>query len=113
MLPTGTALRLEDLPTLSRWSLEGCEVDCGAPWPEEALAAAVERGPQKGVLSEEMIQLVHDNVKYQVKAGFADIYLWDDLKGDPPSNLKISPVTVIPQPDRRGRIILDLLFPVY
>ena len=35
------------------------------------------------------------------------------MKGDPPINLKISPVTVIPQPDQRGHIILDLLFPVY
>ena len=39
MLPTGPVLRLEDLPTLSRWSSEDCEVDCGAPWLEEALAA--------------------------------------------------------------------------
>ena len=113
MLPTGPALSLEDSPTLSRWSSEGCEVDCAPPWSEEALAAAVERGPHKGALSEEAIQLVHDDVEYQVKAGFAEIYFWDDLKGDPPSNLKISPVTVIPQPDRRGCIILDLSFPVY
>ena len=73
MLPTGPTLRLEDSPTLSRWSSEGCEVDCGAPWSEEALAAAVERGPHKGALSEEAIQLVHDDVEYQVKAGFAEI----------------------------------------
>ena len=88
-------------------------MDCGAPWSEEALAAAVEHGPQKGALSEEAIQLVHDDVEYQVKAVFAEIYFWDDLKGDHPSNLKISLVTVIPQQDRRGRITLDLLFPVY
>ena len=99
MLPTWPALHLEDSPTLSRWSSEGCEVDCGAPWLEEALAAAVERGPRQGALSKEVIQLIHDDVEYQVKAGFAEIYFWDDLKGDPPSNLKISQVTVITQPD--------------
>ena len=99
MLPTGTALLLEDSPTLSRWSLEGCEVDCGAPCLEEALTAAVDRGPHKGALSEEAMQLVHDDVEYQVKAGFAEIYFWDDLKGDPPSNLKFYPVIIIPQPD--------------
>ena len=113
MLPTGPALRLEDSPTLLCWSSEGFEENCGAPWLEEALAAAVERGPHKGVLSEEAIQRVHNDLEYQIKAGFAEIYFWDDLKGDPPSNLKISPVTVIPQPDRRGCIILDLSFPVY
>ena len=41
MFPTGPALCLEDSPTLSRWSSEGCEVDCGAPWSDEALAAEV------------------------------------------------------------------------
>jgi hypothetical protein len=30
-----------------------------------------------------------------------------------PANLKISPVAVVPQVGRRGRIILDLSFPVY
>jgi hypothetical protein len=30
-----------------------------------------------------------------------------------PSSLKISPMAVVPQKDRRGRIILDLSFPVY
>ena len=49
-------------------------MDCGAPWLEEALAASVERKPHKGSLSEEAIQLVHDDVVYQVKAGFVEIY---------------------------------------
>ena len=48
MLSIGPALHLEDSPTLSRWSLEGCEVDCFASWSEDALAAAVEHGPHKG-----------------------------------------------------------------
>ena len=62
MLPTGPILRLKDSPTLSRWSSEGFEVNCGAPWSEEALAASVERGPHKGALPEEAMQLVHDDV---------------------------------------------------
>ena len=39
--------------------------------------------------------------------------LWDDVKCLRPHNLKISPVALIPQVGRRGRIILDLSFPVY
>jgi hypothetical protein len=38
--------------------------------------------------------------------------LWDDIKHDLPKKLKISPVAVVPQPNRPGRIILDLSFPV-
>ena len=36
-----------------------------------------------------------------------------DLQKLRPKNLKISPVAVVPQVGRRGRIILDLSFPVY
>ena len=39
--------------------------------------------------------------------------LWSDLQKLRPKNLKISPVAVVPQVGRRGRIILDLSFPVY
>ena len=39
--------------------------------------------------------------------------LWEDVKRLRPANLKISPVALIPQVGRRGRIILDLSFPVY
>jgi hypothetical protein len=39
--------------------------------------------------------------------------LWGDVKRLRPHNLKISPVALIPQVGRRGRIILDLSIPVY
>jgi hypothetical protein len=39
--------------------------------------------------------------------------LWEELQRLRPHNLKISPVAVVPQTGRRGRIILDLSFPVY
>lgn len=53
-----------------------------------------------------------EDVLYQVEAGFSEIVLWDDIKDDMPSQLKVSPLAVIPQKDRRGRLILDLSFGV-
>jgi hypothetical protein len=38
---------------------------------------------------------------------------WEDIQRLRPTNLKISPVALVPQVGRRGRIILDLSFPVY
>ena len=38
--------------------------------------------------------------------------LWENLKKSTPLHLKLSPVAVMPQRNRRGRIILDLSFPV-
>jgi hypothetical protein len=61
----------------------------------------------------ENMSTVHEDIQYQVDAGFCKILLWEDLKKLWPHSLKISPVAVVPQKDRRGRIILDLLFPVY
>ena len=63
MLPTGPVLRLEDSTTLSRWSSEGYEVDCGSPWSEEALAAAVER--------------VHKRARYQKRQYSWSTMMWN------------------------------------
>ena len=113
MVPTGPALDLPISPLLSRWSVHGCEVDCGPQWSKEAVEEAVLRGPHKGALDPDALELVHEDVAYQVAADFAEVHYWDEIKDALPPHLKISPVTVIPQKDRRGRIILDLSYPVY
>ena len=42
--------------------------------------------------------------------GFVTIVLWDDIKGNPPKDLKVSPISMIPQKYRDFRAILDLSF---
>ena len=59
------------------------------------------------------IALFEEDIAYQVKAGFCKVMLWEDIKRLRPNNLKISPVAVVPQVGRRGKIILDLSFLVY
>ena len=61
----------------------------------------------------EAIELLYDIIGYQQKAGFCRVFTWEKLKRTQPVKLKISPVAVIPQVGRRGRIILDLSFTVY
>ena len=61
----------------------------------------------------DIMKLVHEDVQYQVEAGFCEVCTWEDLKQKWPENLKVSPVAVIPQTGRQGRIILDLSFPVF
>ena len=97
--------------TLQEWQT-GVPVDCGKPWGREAIDAAVKRGPHPTARAAEAIALVHEDVAYQIKAGFSKIALWDDIKDNLPPTFKISPVAVIPQTGRRGRIILDLSFAV-
>jgi hypothetical protein len=44
--------------------------------------------------------------------GYAEIISWTELCRRRPKNLKVSPLAVVPQRDRRGRMILDLSFAV-
>jgi hypothetical protein len=66
----------------------------------EAIDIAVARGPLPTACLPEAVQLVHEDVGYQVAAGFTEIVMWDDIRENLPANFKISPVAVIPQPNR-------------
>ena len=57
--------------------------------------------------------LFEEDIKYQAKADFCKVYLWDKLQKLRQANWKISLVAVVLQVGHRGRIILDLSFPVY
>jgi hypothetical protein len=96
---------------LRSWE-EGVPVDCGEPWEWATVEAAVQQGAHKSALSPESIQLVNEDVTYQVDAGYAKIVPWEELRKLRPPQLKISPLAVIPQRNRRGRMILDLSFAV-
>jgi hypothetical protein len=60
-------------------------------------------------LSTESAALVWEDVSYQQSAGFGRFVSEQELFADGgPSSLKLSRVAVVPQTDRRGRIILNL-----
>jgi hypothetical protein len=96
---------------LKDWE-KGVPVDCGPAWSREAINIAVTRGAHPTARDPEAIKLVHEDLTYQVTAGFTEIVFWDKIKDDLPATFRCSPVAVIPQPNRGGRIILDLSFPV-
>jgi hypothetical protein len=87
-------------------------VHCGPDWAREAIDEEVQRGPHISATTDEARALVLENMLYQVEAGFSEIVLWGSIKDNLPSNLKVSPLAVIPQKDWRGRLILDLSFGV-
>ena len=98
--------------TLHKWQ-NGIQVDCGPNWKWEDCEAAVKRGTHHSATTPEAIELLNDDISYQQRAGFCRAFTWDDLKRTQKPKLKILPVVVVPQVGRRGRIILDLSFPVY
>lgn len=111
MQPTELAAEHPFVETLRTWK-DGIPVDCGPDWQWDVVEAAVAQGPHQSALTPESIALFQEDVEYQVKAGFCKIYSWNEVQRLKPPKLKISPVAVVPQRDRRGRIILDLSFPV-
>jgi hypothetical protein len=99
-------------PTLRKW-WHGIPVDCGPNWNWDVITAAVAHGPHPTARTQDSITLFAEDITYQVKAGFCKVYRWDELQKLRPANLKITPVAVVLQVGRRGRIILNLSFPVY
>ncbi len=61
------------------------------------IEAAVERGPHPTAQTPELIALFVKDIEYQIKAGFCQVFSWEELKRCLPANLKISPVAVVPQ----------------
>jgi hypothetical protein len=72
--------------------------------------AAVERGPHVSALEHDAIAQLEEEIPEKVKAGQCKVVLWDDIKHNPPEQLKISPLAMIPHKSRKYRAILDLSF---
>ena len=93
---------------LCLWATQGVPVDCGPPWSSTSLQAALAAGPHASATTAAAIQLISEDVRYQVNAGFARLLCHPDPLAILPKTAKISRVAVVPQTDRRDRIILDL-----
>ena len=98
-------------PELDSWR-HGVAVDCGPDWTPANISVAIQRGPHRSALTPEALQVFEEDISYQVKAGFSEVISLQELQRRNPPNLKISPVALVPQLNRRGQIILDLSFPV-
>ena len=116
MRPQGLARRLlpaRTYKTLHDFATHGCAADCGPPWTREVIEWARQAGPHVSALSPENLYLIWDDVGYQERAGFVNIVPESELfgVGVPESvvkELKISRLAVVPQADRRRRLILNL-----
>ena len=71
---------------------------------------AVERGPHQSSLSPEAIAHFAKESAEKVRVGQAKLVLWNDIKDNPPPQLKVSPIAAIPHKSKAFRSILDLSF---
>jgi hypothetical protein len=105
-------LPTEMCETLHRFASEGIPTDCGPDWTADVKKQAATVGPHTSALAQENVELIWDDIRYQERDGFVGIVTEAELDELAPENLKISRVAVVPQTDRRGRIILNLSAPV-
>lgn len=76
------------------------------------MQAAIDRRPHKPALAENDIAQLHEEVTEKVKTGQAKIVDWLDIRDNPPQELKISPISMIPHISQNYRTILDLSFSI-
>jgi hypothetical protein len=74
------------------------------------METAIARGPHISAQSPEAREHFRQEVQEKVACGQARLVKWDDIKNDPPPQLKISPVAAIPHKSKAFRSILDLSF---
>ena len=110
MCPSGLALCHPAADLLREWATYGCPTNTGTPWTAEQMQAAVDRGPHRLALSDKAIAHFKAEVNEKVKSGQAKLVSWDSIKDNPPVELKISPIAVIPHKSKQFRSILDLSF---
>ena len=110
MCPQGLALQHPAAPLLSEWAKFGCPAMTGKEWTIKEMEAAIERGPHESALTPEAIQHFAAEATAKVAMGQARVVRWDDIKANPPQQLKISPIAAIPHKSKAYRSILDLSF---
>jgi hypothetical protein len=72
--------------------------------------AAVARGPHQSALTPEALNHFAAEAIEKVRTNQARIVAWDDIKDNPPPQLKISPIAAIPHKSKAYCSILDLSF---
>ena len=110
MAPQGLALHHEAARLLAEWEQMGCPTCTGRDWTTAEIQEAIDRGPHQSALEPDALRHFADEVKDKVEKGQARVVLWDEIKGNHPRQLKVSPVAAIPHKSRAYRSILDLSF---
>ena len=95
---------------LLQYARLGCPVSVGRDWTPDEMEAEVTKSPHSSALEDDVISQIQIEAREKPAQGFATIVRWDDIKQNPPSNLKILPLAMIPHKSRKYRAILYLSF---
>jgi len=108
--PTGPAVNHPAADMLLRFGKDGCKARCGPNWSAHQIQAAIDYAAHPTAQVPEAATALRAETLEKVTQGYARLVKWEDLKLDPPDNLKVSPIAAIPHKTRHYRAILDLSF---
>jgi hypothetical protein len=89
MCLSGYALSHPAAPLLQKYASFGCTAVTGQEWIKAEIWVAVVRGPHIFALSVESVEHFHQKCISKVSAGQAKVVLWNDIKDNPPPEMKV------------------------
>ncbi len=110
MCPKGLALDNPTAATLKEYATYGCPAKTGKPWTKAEIWEAVERGPHTLAMSVKALKHFKQEAAKKVAMGQATIVKWDEIKDNPPTQMKVSPIAATPHKSKTFQSILDLSF---
>ena len=81
--------------------MEGCPTKAGRPYTVQEMLEAIENGPHASSMDPEAMDQLKKEVEQKLTKGQAKLVLWDDIKDNPPEQLKILPIAMIPHKSRK------------
>jgi len=112
MCPSGLALHHPATETLLNYATKGYPTNTGKPWTREETEAAIARGPHVSALDPAAMKQLVTEIMEKVKQKQYRLVKWDDRKVNPPEQLILLPIVMIPHKSRLFRAILDLSFSI-
>ena len=80
------------------------------PWTLNQIKEAIDREPHVSALQPAAMKILAGEVAEKEKKGQYKVVLWDSIKENPPEELKMSPIAMIPHKYPLFQAILDLSF---
>ena len=92
MCPSGLTLYHPAAGHLLEHATNGCPTSAGKSWTRDKMQAAMQRGPHVSVMVPDAMKQLASEIEDKVRSGPANIVLFDDIKDNPPEELKVSPI---------------------
>ena len=96
MCPRGLALEHPAAPLLLAYAMDGCPVDTGPPWTPSQLAQAIAYGAHVSATTPAAITQLAEEIQEKETLQQVRLVPWASIRNDPPSELKISPIAMVP-----------------